>query len=234
MVAAITPWNFPIAMITRKAGPALAAGCTVRDQARRARRRSRRWRWPSWPSGPACRRACFNVITGLGGEIGGRAHLQPDGAQAHLHRLDRGRRSCSRKCAPTVKKVSLELGGNAPFIVFDDADLDAAVRGRDGVASTATPARPASAPTASWCRTASTTRSPRSWPTPSRSSKVGNGLEAGVTQGPLIDEAAVEKVEEHIADAVAKGARVVAGGKRHALGGTFFEPTVLADVPPAA
>ena len=124
----------------------------------------------------------------------------------------------------------LELGGNAPFIVFDDADLDRAVAGAHGLQVPQRRARPASAPTASTCRTASTTRSPRSSPTRCKKLKVGAGTEEGVTSGPLINKAAVEKVEEHVADALENGAKIVVGGKRHPLGGNFFEPTVLADV----
>ena len=227
--AAITPWNFPRAMITRKAGPALAAGCTVvikpaaqtpfsalalaelRERAGMpagvcnvitgtVRRRSA----ASSRRNPMVRKLSFTGSTEVGGKL-------------------------LAQCAPTIKKTQLELGGNAPFIVFDDADLDAAVDGRDRLASIATPARPAFAPTASSCRKACTTRSPQSSTAAVRSDEGRQRHGAGVAQGPLIDMQAVAKVEEHIADALAKGAKVVTGGKRHALGGNFFQPTVLAE-----
>ena len=158
--AAITPWNFPAAMITRKAGPGWAAGCTgvIRPASQTpfsALALAVLAERAGMPAGRVQRR--HRPV----GSDRRRTHLEPAGAQADLHRLDRGRRKLLAQCAPTVKKTSMELGGNAPFIVFDDADLDAAVLAR-WRANFATPARPASAPTASWCRTASTTRSPPS------------------------------------------------------------------------
>ena len=233
--AAITPWNFPIAMITRKVAPALAAGCpvvikpaeqtplsalAVAELAQRA----------GMPAG------VLNVLT----------------ADAH-HSVEIGKVLCAsdhvrhlsftgstevgrilmRQCAPTIKKLSLELGGNAPFIVFDDADLDAAVEGaliskyrnngqtcvcanriyvQDGVYDAFAEKLIAAV----------------------GKLKIGNGLEDGTTTGPLIDSKAVAKVQEHIEDAVGKGAKLALGGKPHALGGTFFEPTILLDVPRTA
>ncbi|WP_020655776.1 NAD-dependent succinate-semialdehyde dehydrogenase [Massilia niastensis] len=227
--AAITPWNFPAAMITRKAGPALAAGCSMvvkpasqtpltalalAELALRA----------GVPAG------VFNVLTGndtraIGGAL--TAH--------HLVRkltftgsTEVGRVLLAQSAA-TVKKCSMELGGNAPFVIFDDADLDAAVEGV--VASKFRN-------TGQACISANRVlvqdgiydRFAEKLAVRVAGLKVGNGLEAGVQQGPLIDEAAVAKVESHIGDAVAHGARVLCGGKRHALGGCFFEPTVLTEV----
>ena len=228
VVAAITPWNFPAAMITRKAGPALAAGCTfickpatqtpysalaLAELAQRA----------GIPAG------VFNVLTGSASAIGGEMTSNPIVRKLTFTGSTEIGKKLMEQCAGTMKKLSLELGGNAPFLVFDDADLDAAVEGalaskyrntgqtcvcanrllvQDGVYDAF--AKKLAAAVAKL--------------------RVGDGL-AGVTeQGPLIDAKALAKVEEHIQDALAKGATVVAGGKRHALGGTFFEPTILAGV----
>ena len=231
--AAITPWNFPAAMITRKVAPALAAGCTVvvkpaeqtpltalalAELAQRA----------GFPPG------VFNVVTGSAAsapKIGGELTGNPTVRKLSFTGSTEVGRLLMAQCAPSIKKVSLELGGNAPLIVFDDADLDAAVEGalaskyrntgqtcvcanrllvQDGIYE-AFAARLAEA---------------------AKKMKVGAGTEAGVLQGPLIDQQALAKVEEHVADALAKGARVLTGGRRHALGGTFYEPTVIADVTP--
>ena len=226
VVAAITPWNFPIAMITRKAGAALAAGCTfvckpaaetpfsalaLAELAERA----------GMPAG------VFSVITGKASEIGGEMTSNPIVKALTFTGSTEIGRMLIAQCAPTVKRVGMELGGNAPFIVFDDADLDAAVQGamaskyrnngqtcvcanrllvQEGVYDAfATKLVAAVAKL-----------------------KVGNGTVDGITTGPLINAAAVKKVEEHIADAKAKGAKVVAGG--NALGGNFFEPTIITGV----
>ncbi len=229
--AAITPWNFPSAMITRKAGPALAAGCTMvlkpaeqtplsalalAELAQRA----------GVPAG------VFNVVTGDPVAIGGELTASPVVRKLSFTGSTETGRLLMRQCAPTIKKLSLELGGNAPFIVFDDADIDAAVAG--AIAS-----KYRNAGQTCVCSNrllvqdgiydAFAERFARAV----AGLKVGNGMEEGVTQGPLIDEAAVIKVENLVADAVAHGARIVAGGKRHALGGTWFEPTVLAEMTPA-
>ena len=172
-----------------------------------------------------------NVVTGSAGEIGDEICANPLVRKITFTGSTEVGKLLIAKSRGTVKKVSMELGGNAPFIVFDDADLDRPSRARSSP-STAIPARPASAPTASSSRPASTTRSSRSSPPRRSKLKVGPGLEDGTQQGPLIDEKAVDKVEELIADATAKGGKVVTGGKRHALGGTFFEPTVIADATP--
>jgi succinate-semialdehyde dehydrogenase / glutarate-semialdehyde dehydrogenase len=228
--AAVTPWNFPAAMITRKAGPALAAGCTMVvkpasftpysalalcELAERA----------GIPAG------VLSCVTGSARAIGGEMTGNPTVRKLTFTGSTEVGKVLMQQCAGTVKKVSMELGGNAPFIVFDDADLDAAVEGvmaskyrntgqtcvcanrilvQDGVYEAFT-GKMAIAVNAL---------------------KVGDGFEAGVTQGPLIEMAAVEKVESHINDAISKGASIVTGGKRHALGGTFFEPTMLRDVTP--
>jgi succinate-semialdehyde dehydrogenase/glutarate-semialdehyde dehydrogenase len=230
VVAAITPWNFPAAMITRKAGPALAAGCTfvckpatqtpfsalaMAELAERA----------GIPKG------VFNIVTGSAAEIGGEMTSNPIVRKVTFTGSTEIGKKLMVQCAATVKKMGLELGGNAPFIVFDDADLDAAVEG--AIASKYRN-------TGQTCVCANRLlvqdgvydKFVDKLVGAVGKLKVGNGLEAGVTQGPLIDMKAVEKVEEHIADALKKGAKVVSGGKRHKLGGTFFEPTVLANVNP--
>ena len=230
VAAAITPWNFPAAMITRKLGPALAAGCSfvckpapqtpfsalaLAELGRRA----------GLPPG------VFNVVTGDAEQIGGELTSNPLVRKLSFTGSTAVGKKLIAACAGTVKKVSMELGGNAPFIVFDDADLDAAVQGlmaskyrntgqtcvcanrvyvQDGVYE-AFAAKLAVAVAGL---------------------RVGDGLAGPTDQGPLIDERALAKVQAHIADAVAQGARIAAGGKPHALGGTFFEPTILLDVTP--
>ena len=228
VTAAITPWNFPIAMITRKAAPALAAGCSMMIKPAEQTPLSAIALAvlaieAGVPSG------VLQVITGKAREIGAAMCESPIVAKLSFTGSTEVGRILMAQCAPTIKKLSLELGGNAPFIVFDDADLDAAVEGammskfrnagqtcvcanrlfvQDGVfdAFAAKLAAKVSA------------------------LKVGDGTAEGVTQGPLIDMAAIEKVESHIKDALSKGSKLLQGGKRHALGNTFFEPTVLADV----
>ena len=227
--AAITPWNFPAAMITRKTGPGWAAGCTgvirpasqtpfsalaIAVLAERA----------GMPAG-----VC-NVITGPSGPTGGELTSNPLVRKLTFTGSTEVGAKLLAQCAPTIKKTSMELGGNAPFIVFDDADLDAAVIGamaskyrntgqtcvcanrllvQEGVYDAFTAKLQAAV----------------------EALQVGDGMEADVTQGPLINAEAVAKVEEHIADAVQRGARIVTGGARHARGGNFFQPTMLADVP---
>jgi succinate-semialdehyde dehydrogenase/glutarate-semialdehyde dehydrogenase len=227
VVAAITPWNFPAAMITRKAGPALAAGCTFVIKPASATPFS------ALALGVLAEQAgipagVFNVITGSAGAIGGELTANPTVRKITFTGSTEIGKQLLAEAAATVKKVSMELGGNAPFIVFDDADLDAAVEGamlskyrNSGQTCVCTNRIYAQASiydafVEKLCAAVSAL-------------KVGPGTEEGVQQGPLIDLAAVEKVEEHIADALDKGGRLVAGGKRHALGGRFFEPTVVAD-----
>jgi len=230
VVAAITPWNFPNAMITRKLGPALAAGCTVVLKPASATPLSALAiavlaEQAGVPAG------VFNVVTGSARAIGGELTRSPAVRKLSFTGSTAIGIQLMRECAGTVKKVSMELGGNAPFVVFDDADVDAAVDGamvskfrnngqtcvctnrfyvQDGVYDEFVAKLTA--------RVAAMT--------------IGYGMEPGVDAGPLIDEAAVQKVEAHLQDALAGGAKVLTGGRRSRLGGTFFEPTVVADVRP--
>lgn len=231
VVAAITPWNFPNAMITRKAGPALAAGCTIvikpasetplsalalAELASRA----------GIPAG------VVNVVTGNARAIGGELTRNPSVRKLSFTGSTGIGKMLMAQCADTMKKVSMELGGNAPFIVFDDADLDAAVAG-------AMASKYRNSGQTCVCTNRILVQDGVYDEFAKRLVAAVNGLkvapahEAGAEQGPLINAKAVAKVEEHIADAVAKGAKVLAGGKPHALGGSFFEPTVLGEVTPA-
>ncbi|MBM3818957.1 MAG: NADP-dependent succinate-semialdehyde dehydrogenase [Acidimicrobiia bacterium] len=231
VTACITPWNFPLAMITRKAGPAIAAGCTVvlkpaSQTPFSALALAELGARAGLPKG------VFNVITGPASEVGGALTSSPIVRKLSFTGSTEVGRLLMAQCSATVKKVSLELGGNAPFIVLDDADLDAAVEGaiaskyrntgqtcvcanrllvQDGVYDAFAEKLAAAV----------------------KKLKPAPGLTADATQGPLIDDKAVAKVEEHVADALQKGARLVTGGRRHSLGGRFYEPTVLADVTPA-
>jgi succinate-semialdehyde dehydrogenase/glutarate-semialdehyde dehydrogenase len=229
--AAITPWNFPAAMITRKAGPALAAGCSMvvkpasqtpltalalAELAERA----------GVPAG------VFNVVTGNDTRaIGGTLTSHPLVRKITFTGSTEVGRVLLAQAAATVKKCSMELGGNAPFIVFDDADLDAAA---DGLVAAKFRNTGQACISANRVLVQSSVYDAFAAKLVERVARlqVGNGLEAGVQQGPLIDDAAVAKVEEHISDAVGLGATVLHGGQRHALGGRFFEPTVLAGVTP--
>jgi succinate-semialdehyde dehydrogenase / glutarate-semialdehyde dehydrogenase len=229
--AAITPWNFPAAMITRKVAPALAAGCTVIVK----------------PSGQTPLSALalavlaeragipagvFNVITGDTLEIGNELTSNPTVRKLSFTGSTEVGRLLMAQCAPTIKKLSLELGGNAPFIVFDDADLDAAVAG-------AMASKYRNSGQTCICANRFLVQNSicdsfgEKLKDAVSALKVGSGLDADSTQGPLIDESAVTKIEELIADALVRGGWVMCGGKRHALGGTFFEPTILADITPA-
>jgi succinate-semialdehyde dehydrogenase/glutarate-semialdehyde dehydrogenase len=230
VAAAITPWNFPAAMITRKLGPALAAGCTfvckpapqtpfsalaLAELATRA----------GLPAG------VFNVVTGDAEAIGGELTSNPLVRKLSFTGSTAVGKKLIAQCAGTVKKVSMELGGNAPFIVFDDADLDAAVQG---------------AMASKYRNTGQTCVCANRFYVQSgvydafaeklvkavSTLRVGAGLSGPTEQGPLIDARALAKVESHVADALARGGRIAAGGKRHALGGNFYEPTVLLDVAP--
>ena len=231
VVACITPWNFPLAMITRKVGPALAAGCTV------VLKPASQTPFSALALAELGERAgvppgVLNVITGPAAEIGGELTSNPVVRKLSFTGSTATGKRLMAQCASNVKRLSLELGGNAPFIVLDDADLDAAVDGamaskyrntgqtcvcvnrvlvQDGVYD-AFAAKLAEA---------------------ARKLTPGNGLDAGVNQGPLIDDDALKKVEEHVADAAAKGARVLTGGRRHVKGGRFYEPTVVADATPS-
>ncbi|HMO28370.1 NADP-dependent succinate-semialdehyde dehydrogenase [Enterovirga sp.] len=228
--AAITPWNFPSAMITRKAGPALAAGCTMVLK-------------PASQTPLSALALCvlaeraglpkgvLSCVSGAAGEIGNEMTSNPIVRKLTFTGSTEIGKKLLAQCAATVKKTSMELGGNAPFIVFDDADLEPAVRGA----------------IASKYRNAGQTcvcanrllvqdgiydRFVERLAEAVREMKVADGFKEGAVIGPLIDGKAVAKVEEHIADALSKGARIVTGGKRHALGHSFFEPTVLADTTP--
>src|SRR5271156_1674644 len=230
VVAAITPWNFPSAMITRKAGPALAAGCTmVLKPATQTPLSALALAELAVRAGvPA---GVFNVITGSAAAIGGEMTSNPAVRKLTFTGSTEIGKKLMVQCADTVKKVSLELGGNAPFIVFDDADLDAAVQG--AIASKYRN-------TGQTCVCANRVlvqagvydEFARKLTAAVAPLRVGDGLAGLTDQGPLIDAKAVIKVEEHIADALAKGAKLVLGGKRHALGGSFFEPTILTGVTP--
>ena len=228
--AAITPWNFPAAMITRKAGPALAAGCTMVVKPATATPYSalalaELGERAGIPAG------VFSVITGSSKEIGDELTSNPIVRKLTFTGSTEIGKQLTAQCAETMKKVSMELGGNAPFIVFDDADLDAAVEG--AVASKYRNTGQTCVCTNRLLVQAGVYDTfAQKLATAVAAMKVGDGLKGEVQQGPLIDEASVEKVEEHIADAVAKGATVALGGKRHALGGTFFQPTILCNVTP--
>ncbi|MGN8109140.1 NAD-dependent succinate-semialdehyde dehydrogenase [Paraburkholderia sp. 22098] len=227
VVAAITPWNFPLAMITRKAGPALAAGCTM------VLKPSEETPLSALALAVLAEKAgippgVFNVISGDAVAIGGALTESDVVRKLSFTGSTRVGKLLAKQSADTLKKLSLELGGNAPFIVFDDADLDAAVQGamaskfrntgqtcvcvnrfyvQDGIYDAFTLALAQAA----------------------RKMRVGNALQGDVEQGPLINQAALTKVEAHVADALQKGAKVLTGAKPHALGGTFYEPTVLVD-----
>ena len=226
--AAITPWNFPAAMITRKVGPALAAGCPMVLKPAEATPFS------ALALAVLAERAgvpagVFSIVTGAPKEIGGEMTSNPIVRKLTFTGSTQVGRLLAEQCAPTIKKLSLELGGNAPFIVFDDADLDAAVEG--AIASKYRNAgQTCVCANRLYVQDSVYDAFAEKLVAAVAKLKVGNGIEAGVTQGPLIDAKAVAKVEEHVADALAKGGRLLAGGKRHALGNGFFEPTIIADV----
>nr|WP_314630254.1 NADP-dependent succinate-semialdehyde dehydrogenase [uncultured Janthinobacterium sp.] len=226
--AAITPWNFPAAMITRKVGPALAAGCPMVLKPAEATPFS------ALALAVLAERAgvpagVFSIVTGAPKEIGGEMTSNPIVRKLTFTGSTQVGRLLAEQCAPTIKKLSLELGGNAPFIVFDDADLDAAVEG--AIASKYRNAgQTCVCANRLYVQDSVYEAFAEKLVAAVAKLKVGNGIEAGVTQGPLIDDKAVAKVEEHVADALGKGGRLLAGGKRHALGNGFFEPTIIADV----
>ena len=230
VVAAITPWNFPSAMITRKAGPALAAGCTL------VCKPATQTPYSALALAELAQRAgvpkgVFNMITGSAAAIGGEMTGNPIVRKLTFTGSTAVGKQLMSQCAGTVKKLSLELGGNAPFIVFDDADLDAAVRGAmaskyRNTGQTCVCANRLLVQAGVYDEFANRLKDAVA------RLRVGDGLKGATDQGPLIDAKAVAKVEEHITDAVAKGARIALGGKRHALGGSFFEPTILTGVTP--
>jgi succinate-semialdehyde dehydrogenase/glutarate-semialdehyde dehydrogenase len=231
VVACITPWNFPLAMITRKAGPAIASGCTV------VLKPASQTPFSALALAELASRAgvppgVFNVITGSATEIGGELTSNPIVRKLSFTGSTETGKVLMAQCAATVKKLSLELGGNAPFIVFDDADLDAAVEGAmaskyRNTGQTCVCANRLLVQDSVYDRFSAKLAEAVKKLVPAP------GLDDGATQGPLIDDRAVEKVESHVADAVSKGARVLVGGKRHSRGGRFFEPTILTGVTPA-
>ncbi|GAA2818202.1 succinate semialdehyde dehydrogenase [Aminobacter aminovorans] len=231
VIAAITPWNFPSSMLSRKLGPALAAGCTaVVKPASQTPYSGLAW-------GALCEEVGFpkgvvNVLTGSAGEIGDEICANPLVKKITFTGSTEVGKMLIAKSASTVKKVSMELGGNAPFLVFDDADIDRAVEGAI-TAKFRNSGQTCVCTNRFFAQAGIYDRFVAKLAEASSKLKVGSGLDAGVQQGPLIDEKAVEKVEEFIADATAKGGKVVAGGKRHALGGSFFEPTVISGATPA-
>ena len=228
VVAAITPWNFPAAMITRKVGPALAAGCTF------VCKPATQTPYSAFAMAELGARAgippgVVNILTGSSTEIGGEMTSNPIVRKLTFTGSTEVGKKLMTQCVGTLKKLSMELGGNAPFIVFDDADLDAAVAG-------AMASKYRNTGQTCVCANRILVQSAvydafsRKLVEAVSKLRVGDGLKGATDQGPLIDGKALAKVEEHIADAVSKGAKVAYGGKRHALGGTFFEPTVLTDV----
>ncbi|WP_269506971.1 NAD-dependent succinate-semialdehyde dehydrogenase [Burkholderia sp. IMCC1007] len=227
--AAITPWNFPSAMITRKAGPGWAVGCAgVIKPASQTPLSALALAVLAERAGLP--RGVCNVVTGSARAIGGELTSNPVVRKVSFTGSTEVGAQLLAQCAPTIKKTSMELGGNAPLIVFDDADLDAAVKGALA-AKYRNAGQACVAANRILVQAGVYDAFAAKLAAASADLTVGNGMEAGVVQGPLINEEAVRKVEEHIYDALSKGARVLAGGKRHALGGFFFEPTVLADVP---
>lgn len=231
VVAAITPWNFPSLMLSRKIGAALAAGCTVvAKPASQTPYSAIAWGLMAEEAGLPP--GVINIVTGSARAIGGEMTSNRTVKKVTFTGSTEVGKELMAACAGTMKKITLELGGNAPFIVFDDADLEAAVDG--AIAS-----KFRNAGQTCVCANRLLVQSGIHDAFVARLAekvaalKVGNGLEPGVTQGPLIDTAACAKVEEHIADAVAKGATVLAGGGRHPLGGSFFAPTLVTGVTPA-
>lgn len=227
--AAITPWNFPSAMITRKAGPGWAVGCAgvIKPASQTP--------LSALALGVLAERAGLppgvcNIVTGSARAIGGELTSSPVVRKLSFTGSTEVGAQLLAQCAPTIKKTSMELGGNAPFIVFDDADVEAAVRGAL-MAKYRNTGQACVAANRFLVQSGVYDAFAKRLAEESASLRVGDGMEPSVVQGPLINEEAVLKVEEHIADAVAKGAQVAAGGRRHALGGTFFEPTVLTNVP---
>ena len=227
VVAAITPWNFPAAMITRKAAPALAAGCTIVVKPATQTPFSA-LALAALAEEAGIPRGVLNVLTGPAKEVGGELTASPLVRKLTFTGSTEVGRILMRQSAETIKKISLELGGNAPFLVFDDADLDAAVEG-------AVQSKYRNAGQTCVCANRLLVQAgiydvfAEKLAARANALRVGAGTEPGVQIGPLIDEAAVAKVEQHISDAMGKGARVIAGGKRHSRGGSFFEPTVVAD-----
>ncbi len=225
VIAAITPWNFPSSMLARKLGPALAAGCTVVAKPATATPYS----GLAW--GKLCQDVGFpdgvvNILTGSAREIGGAIMASPEVRKVTFTGSTDVGKVLIRQSADTVKKVSMELGGNAPFLVFDDADLEAAVEGAM-IAKYRNMGQTCVCTNRFYVQAGIHDAFVARLKEATEALVVGDGAKPGVQQGPMIDEAAVEKVEAMLADATSKGAKVVTGGKRHNQGGTFFEPTVM-------
>ncbi len=225
VTAAITPWNFPAAMLTRKAGPALAAGCAM------VVKPATQTPYSALAFAELAERAgvpkgLLSVLTGSASKIGGEMTRSPIVRKLTFTGSTEVGRTLMKQSADTIKKLSLELGGNAPFIVFDDADIDAAVEGAM-VSKYRNTGQTCVCANRLYVQRGVLEAFAQKLVAKVKALKVGDGTEAGVNQGPLIDAKAVEKIEEHVADAVAKGGQVLAGGKRHALGGLFYEPTVI-------
>lgn len=232
VTAAITPWNFPAAMITRKAGPALAAGCTM------VLKPASQTPFSALALAELAHRAgipdgVFNVVTGSASEVGNELTGNPLVRKLSFTGSTEIGRQLMQQCAKDIKKVSLELGGNAPFIVFDDADLDKAV---DGALATKFRNAGQTCVCANrlYVQDGVYDAFAKKLQAAVEKLTLGDGLAQGVTTGPLIDEKAVAKVKEHIEDALSKGARIITGGQPHELGGNFFQPTILVDVPASA
>jgi len=230
VIAAITPWNFPSSMLARKIGPAIAAGCTtVVKPASQTPYSGLAW-------GVLCEEAgipagVVNILTGSASEIGDEICANPLVKKITFTGSTEVGKILIEKSAATVKKVSMELGGNAPFVVFDDADIDRAVEGAM-LAKYRNSGQTCVCTNRFFVQAGVYDAFVEKFAAASAKLKVGSGLDAGVQQGPLIDGKAVEKVEELIGDATAKGGKVVTGGKRHELGGSFFEPTVISGATP--
>jgi succinate-semialdehyde dehydrogenase/glutarate-semialdehyde dehydrogenase len=230
VVGAITPWNFPSSMIARKLGPALAAGCTIVIKPA-AQTPYSGLAWGALAEMAGIPAGVVNVLTGSASAIGGELTSNPLVRKITFTGSTPIGKLLVEQSAKTLKKVSMELGGNAPFIVFDDADVDRAIEGAM-IAKYRNSGQTCVCTNRFLVQSGIHDKFVEKLIAASNALKVGNGLEAGVQQGPLIDEKAVAKVEEHVNDALSKGAKVVAGGKRHALGGSFFEPTVMTGVTP--
>ncbi|WP_312270414.1 NADP-dependent succinate-semialdehyde dehydrogenase [Pseudomonas sp.] len=229
VTAAITPWNFPAAMITRKAGPALAAGCTM------VIKPASQTPFTALAMAELAERAgipkgVLSVVTGSASEIGAELTSNPTVRKLSFTGSTEIGAKLMEQCSPGIKKVSLELGGNAPFIVFDDADLDAAVQGAL-VSKYRNAGQTCVCVNRIYVQDGVYDAFAEKFKAAVEKLKVGNGLEEGVAIGPLIDDKAAAKVKEHIEDAVSHGAQVITGGKAHQLGGSYFEPTIMINVP---
>jgi len=229
VTAAITPWNFPAAMITRKAGPALAAGCTM------VIKPASQTPFTALAMAELAERAgipkgVLSVVTGSASEIGAELTSNPTVRKLSFTGSTEIGAKLMEQCSPGIKKVSLELGGNAPFIVFDDADLDAAVQGAL-ISKYRNAGQTCVCVNRIYVQDGVYDAFAEKFKAAVEKLKVGNGLEEGVAIGPLIDDKAAAKVKEHIEDAVSHGAQVITGGKAHQLGGSYFEPTIMINVP---